>query len=208
MQPVSHTNLDLLWSWNALWELSDIVEVSRYVSLSRSSHLVIGIRWSNILHVLLNYQISIIKVQFACNHSVCIFSLFQTQKLLLVNLEIDTLIIVILLLDLFAWITWVLNAYLILGIKWLSWRQVYRKFCLIVIKGSKTVDYPCQVLVAFLEHVDSICQPIDLGVKILLLLHPLLFFIDVQFDPLFPVIFITSGLSLSIITFLSPMENE
>ena len=45
--------------------------------------------------------------------------------------------------------------------------------------------------------------------KFFLLLHPLLFFIDVQFNPLFPIVFIiVDGLSLFIITFLPPMEKH
>lgn len=45
--------------------------------------------------------------------------------------------------------------------------------------------------------------------EFLLLLHPLLFLINVQFNPLFPVVFIiVYGLSLFIITFLPPMEKH
>jgi hypothetical protein len=64
LKTISHPYFDFLRSWNALRELSDVVKIC----VSRTSHLVIGERWPNILYVLLNYHVSVIYVDFTCDH--------------------------------------------------------------------------------------------------------------------------------------------
>ena len=208
MKPVFHTNLNLLWSWNALGDLSDVVEVARDISISWASHLV-SFWWSNVLHVLLNYKISIVKVEFTRDNRIGIFSISKAKQLLLVDLKIHTLIIIILLLYLFTWIAWILNSSLLKLIKrFIWWHNLIRELRFIVSKRSKSVDHICEILISFLELVVLILKLDNLRMEFLLLLHPLLFLIDVQFNPFFPVVFIiVYRLSLFIITFLPPMEK-
>ena len=59
MKPIFHPNFDLLWSWDALGDLSHVVEIPWNIGVTWSSHLV-SLWWPNIFHVLLNDQISII----------------------------------------------------------------------------------------------------------------------------------------------------
>jgi hypothetical protein len=34
VKPVFHSDLNLLWSWDALWHLSDVIEVARGVGIT------------------------------------------------------------------------------------------------------------------------------------------------------------------------------